>query len=161
MKISAIIPCAATISLAVLVLIGVAIPTTVKRRSHAEQNACINNLRMIYSAKEQAALADTWNDGVDCDVPRNKVRVNMYMKGNTTPICPGRCRRCAPHWWQGAIKGAPYAYNAVGTNPTCNTKGLNTLHRLPYEQTPRISDTEEGGVPLHPNPQTGQSDAGR
>jgi len=66
------------------ILAGIALPSFVKARNTAQQNACINNLRQIDSAKEQAALAQRWTDDQVVDV---KI-VNQYIKGNTTPTCP-------------------------------------------------------------------------
>ena len=92
-------------------LAAIAIPSFVKARNTAQQNACINNLRMIDSGKEQAALANKW---ADAQAPTTDV-VNTYIKGNTTPECPA---------------GGAYTYMVIGTNPICNI--LNpTSHRMP------------------------------
>ncbi|MBA4387516.1 MAG: hypothetical protein C0404_06010 [Verrucomicrobia bacterium] len=112
----------------VLLLIAIALPSCVRPRSHSCQNVCINNLRMIDSAKEQAAAANHWTNG---QMP-NAQSVNFYLKGNTTPTCPGRCKYCCQHWWQLSVRGEPYSYNVIGSNPTCNTKGLDTLHRVQH-----------------------------
>jgi len=92
-------------------LAAIAIPSFIKARNTAQQNGCINNLRMIDSGKEQAALANKWkpNEAVTTTV------VNEYIKGNTTPECPA---------------GGSYTYQVVGTNPTCNIT-TPTSHRLP------------------------------
>ena len=50
-----------------LLLAAIAIPSFVNPRSHSCQYACINNLRQIQAAKDQAALANNWTKGVDCD----------------------------------------------------------------------------------------------
>lgn len=42
---------------------AIAIPSFVKARDTAQRNACINNLRMLDSAKEQAALKHGYNSG--------------------------------------------------------------------------------------------------
>ena len=110
----------------VALLAAIAIPSFVRPRSHACQNACINNLRMIWSAKEQAAADRHWTNGQMPDVQV----VNQYLKGNTIPTCPGECRYCRHHWWQLGTAGVPYSYNAIGTNPVCNTKTHDTNHRL-------------------------------
>lgn len=94
-------------------LAAIAIPSFIKARNTSQQNACINNLRMIDAGKEQAALALklTQNDTVaDADV-------NEYIKGNTTPICPG---------------GGEYTYGVIGTNPVCNIVSP-TIHKLAGE----------------------------
>lgn len=65
-----------------LVIFAVVIPSFVKARNTSSQQACINNLRMIDSAKEQAALAYRWEDGTNTDNPTNKVLINIDIKGN-------------------------------------------------------------------------------
>lgn len=92
-------------------LAAIAIPSFIKARNTAQQNGCINNLRMIDSGKEQAALANKWspNQAVTTTV------VNTYIKGNTTPECPA---------------GGVYTYQVVGTNPVCSIQ-TPTSHRMP------------------------------
>jgi prepilin-type N-terminal cleavage/methylation domain-containing protein len=92
-------------------LAAIAIPSFVKARNQAQQNACINNLRMIDAGKEQAALELRLTQGDT--VPTTAV--DSYIKGNTTPVCPG---------------GGSYTYNPIGTNPQCNIT-TPTSHRLP------------------------------
>lgn len=94
-------------------LAAIAIPSFVKARNTAQQNSCINNMRQLDGAKEQAALAQKWADG---STPSGMTdTVNAYVKGSTTPICPA---------------GGTYSYNAVGTNPTCSIT-TPTSHVLP------------------------------
>lgn len=92
-------------------LAAIAIPSFVKARNTAQQNGCINNLRMIDSGKEQAALANKWAAG---NLPTTTV-VNTYIKGDSTPECPS---------------GGLYTYQVIGTNPTCNILSP-TSHRMP------------------------------
>lgn len=95
-------------------LAAIAIPSFMKARQQSQQNACINNLRQIDAAKEQAALERRWTNGTA--VADGDSNVNMYIKGlaNTTnlPNCPG---------------GGAYTYGAIGTNPVCTVAG----HTLP------------------------------
>ena len=92
-------------------LAAIAIPSFVKARNTAQQNACVNNLRQIDSGKEQAALANKWADN---QVVTTTV-VNAYIKGNSTPECPA---------------GGSYTYQVIGTNPICNIMAP-TSHRMP------------------------------
>lgn len=92
-------------------LAAIAIPSFVKARNTAQQNGCINNLRMIDSGKEQAALAEKWAAGLS---PTTTV-VDSYIKGGTTPECPA---------------GGTYTYNVIGTNPVCSITSP-TSHRMP------------------------------
>jgi len=92
-------------------LAAIAIPSFVKARNTAQQNGCINNLRMIDSGKEQAALASKWAAG---QAPTTDV-VNAYIKGDSTPECPA---------------GGDYTYNVIGTNPVCSILSP-TSHVMP------------------------------
>ena len=87
---------------------AIAIPSFVKARDVSQQNACMNNLRMIDSAKEQWALAERKDIGDSVEVPA----VNDYIKGATTPWCPAE---------------GTYTYNPIGQNPTCS----KPEHELP------------------------------
>lgn len=69
--------------------------------------SCINNLRMIDAGKEQAALANKWPAGTDCDSTTNRIIINRYIKGDTTPQC--------------RMDGT-YTYNPIGTNPVCSVQ---------------------------------------
>ncbi|OGV68663.1 MAG: hypothetical protein A2283_20670 [Lentisphaerae bacterium RIFOXYA12_FULL_48_11] len=82
-------------------LAAIAIPSFVKARNTAQQNACINNLRMLDSAKEQWALSAKKADGVQVEIPA----MLQYIKGAKMPICP---------------KGGTYKVNVIGQNPECS-----------------------------------------
>ena len=92
-------------------LASIAIPSFMKARNQAQQNACISNLRHIDSSKEQAALAERWSDG---DLAVTTI-VNQYIKGNSTPLCPA---------------SGSYTYGNIGVNPRCTFVGA-TSHTLP------------------------------
>jgi len=84
-------------------LAAIAIPSFVKARNArntSQQNACINNLRQIDSAKEQGAMAHNLSDGSAIAA----ATVNSYIKGGA-PECPG---------------GGSYTYQNIGTLPSCN-----------------------------------------
>jgi len=85
-------------------LAGIAIPSFVKARSTASQNACINNLRQIDSAKEQWALEMKKKDGDPVDIPG----ISRYIKGNRLPKCP---------------QGGVYNVGVIGKNPECSVPG--------------------------------------
>lgn len=100
-------------------LAAIAIPSFMKARQQSQTNACINNLRQIDAAKEQAALEHRWTNGSAVSMliadTTAKSNVNQYIKGlagtTNSPACPG---------------GGSYTYNAIGTDPTCNV----VLHEL-------------------------------
>jgi hypothetical protein len=100
-----------------LVCLAIAIPSFIKARNVCAQNACINNLRCIDSAKEQWALASQKTNGEEVVI----AEINRYLKGNTAPVCP---------------QGGTYTYNVIGKNPECSgvskMKGGPAIpHRLP------------------------------
>lgn len=70
---------------AILLLVVIAIPTFLQPRHYVSTNACINNWRMIASAKERWAKDNGKTNGDEVVV----AEVNRYIKGNTTPVCPG------------------------------------------------------------------------
>jgi septal ring factor EnvC (AmiA/AmiB activator) len=74
----------------------------------AQRNACINNLRQIYAAKQQWALE---NSKTDDDIP-TALELLPYFKDVIFPMCPS---------------GGAYTINAVGVPPTCSIRG----HVLP------------------------------
>jgi len=80
---------------------AITIPAFVKARDTSMQNACVNNMRQIDSGKEQYAMAARKTDGDAAPA----ASVNAYIKGNTTPKCPG---------------GGTYTYGNIGTDPDCN-----------------------------------------
>jgi len=94
----------------ILLLLAIAIPSFIPARNVVSQNSCMNNLRMIDSAKESWALAKQKTNGEDVVTSE----VNAYIRGNTTPACPA---------------GGTYSYNVVGSNPTCTITNP-TIHRL-------------------------------
>jgi hypothetical protein len=85
--------------------VAIAIPSFVKARNTAQQNACINNLRIIDSAKEQAALALKLDDKA---MPTAE-QISPYIKGGYQALkCP---------------KGGTYSINSMDKRPTCTEKG--------------------------------------
>lgn len=87
-------------------LAAIAIPSFVKSRNTSQQNACINNLRQIDSAKEQAAMAENWPTAQIIAVgSAEETTIISYIKGTTVPTCPA---------------GATITVNPLDTNPSCN-----------------------------------------
>ena len=92
------------------ILAAIAIPSFVQSRTQTRTNACINNLRLLDAAKEQAALANNWDVGDAC----GDADVIPYMKGNAMPVCPG----------QGA---GSYTVGAIGADPVCSAGAPHIL----------------------------------
>jgi hypothetical protein len=102
-----IVPAAAVVG----VLAAIAIPNFVKARSTSQENACINNLRLIDAAKQQWALE---NKKQSTDTPTAK-DIQPYMGRGASgemPVCPA---------------GGAYTIGSVGEKPTCSHPG----HVLP------------------------------
>jgi hypothetical protein len=89
-------------------LAAIAIPNFVRARQVAMQNACINNLRQIESAKEQWTIEHTKKAGD----PIVEAEVKQLLPGQL--VCPA---------------GGTYTYGPVGTPPRCSIAN----HQLPAE----------------------------
>jgi hypothetical protein len=75
-----------------------------KGGSDVQRNQCINNLRIIDAAKEQAALEGRLKEGDKVDMKL----LQDYLPGGRMPVCPA---------------GGVYTVNPVGTNPRCSVHG--------------------------------------
>ncbi len=102
-------------------LAAIAIPSFVRARTLSQQNACINNLRMIDSAKDSAAVSAGIREGQ----PLSEQQVGQYFpKGLEKVVCPG---------------GGKYTLNPVGQDAECSIHGtvsnprrlFGPPHRLP------------------------------
>lgn len=89
------------------VLAAIAVPNFVKARESAMQNACINNLRMIESAKDQYAI----ENGLSTGEAVTKEQISAYIRGGF-PDCPA---------------GGTYTIGVIGDEATCTIDG----HVLP------------------------------
>jgi prepilin-type N-terminal cleavage/methylation domain-containing protein len=93
-------------------LAAIAIPNFVRARETAQQNACVNNLRQIDGAKDQAALENGLAEGGDVDA-----LIAVYIKGGV-PQCP--------------VGNADYTIGAVGTDPSCNATSVGAAHTAKF-----------------------------
>jgi hypothetical protein len=102
-----ILPAAAVVGL----LSAIAIPNFVKARTTSQQNACINNLRLIDAAKQQWALE---NKKQNTDTPAvSDIQPYLGRGANgEMPSCPA---------------GGVYTIGTLGDKPTCSLPG----HVLP------------------------------
>jgi len=85
------------------ILAAVAIPGYVNARNQTRKNACIDNLRLIDSAKEQWALENNKGTGETCVITD---LIGNYLK--TQPVC---------------AENGIYAVNPIGTSPSCSQSG--------------------------------------
>ncbi len=90
-------------------LAAIAIPSFLKARTESQSKGCINNLRIIDAAKEQAAMEHGWAQtqaiGVGTDEYTNML---AYVKNNEMPTCPAN---------------GTYTIGAMNALPTCNIDG--------------------------------------
>jgi prepilin-type N-terminal cleavage/methylation domain-containing protein len=89
-------------------LAAIAIPSFVKARTDSMAKACVNNLRILDSAKEQAAMAYKWPETSAV----NATNCLEYVKGNKLPTCPS---------------SGTYTWGNVGSNPSCSVGGAHVL----------------------------------
>ena len=90
------------------IISAIAIPNFVKARQTSQQNACISNLRLIDSAKQQWALE---NKKSDTDTPTRE-DLRPFLRIKAFPVCPA---------------GGTYTINQASQKPECSHEG----HSLP------------------------------
>lgn len=103
-------------------LAAIAIPAFQRSRDTTRQNACINNLRQIDSAKEQILMAEGDDADLDWDALGDYIR-------NAPLSCPQG----------GADDGSDYAIGDADTFPRCN---INEDHRLPGDRAEAGDDDD-------------------
>ena len=89
-------------------LAAIAIPSFIRARANSQQNACINNMRQIDSAKDQWAME---NGAKTADLVVESAVDGFMRRGR--PHCPA----------QGV-----YSYNPVGQPPSCSLSNLELMH---------------------------------
>lgn len=93
-------------------LAAIAIPNFVQARTTARTNTCINNLRLISAAKDQAAL----ELGLAETATPTTTQLSPYLK--TSQLVSGLPKEPT---------GGTYTVAAVSANPTCSVGGGHTL----------------------------------
>jgi hypothetical protein len=114
-----IIPVVAYIGL----MAAIAIPSFMKARDTAQRNACINNMRQLDAAKEQAALEHSYREGDT--IPEKEI--DRFLKNGFGGLqCPG---------------GGKYTIHSVGQEPECSIHGklseASTRRPMPAGRTGR------------------------
>jgi prepilin-type N-terminal cleavage/methylation domain-containing protein len=102
-------------------LAAIAIPNFVRARTTSQMNACINNLRLIDSAKQQWALEQRQ---VNSSTPQG-TDLQPYLGHGATgelPTCPADTTSVPTF-------ATSYVVQNVGTKPTCNQ--VAATHILP------------------------------
>ena len=85
-------------------LAGIAVPNFIKARQSSQNNACINNLRQIHSAKQQWALE---NKKSESDTPLRE-DLMPFFPNKQFPVCPA---------------GGTYTINRLSDHPECTQAG--------------------------------------
>ena len=100
-------------------LAAIAIPNFVKARTTSQQNACINNLRLIDSSKQQWALEQRKQN---TDTPLGSDLQPYLGRGSNgeLPSCPVDGTQ---------VFTTSYTAGAVGVKPLCNI--VSSSHVLP------------------------------
>jgi prepilin-type N-terminal cleavage/methylation domain-containing protein len=102
-------------------LAAIAIPNFVKARTTSQQNACINNLRLVDAAKQQWALEQRKQT---TDTPATSgTDLQPYLgrgSNGELPSCPVDPQNSF---------STSYTVNNVGSTPTCNI--VSSTHILP------------------------------
>jgi type II secretory pathway pseudopilin PulG len=102
-------------------LAAIAIPNFVRVRERAQENACINNLRLIDAAKQQWALEMKQLGSATPTI----LDIGEYLlRGNSSrlPLCPAN--EASTNF------AASYSINQVTNSPTCLI--LPATHTLPF-----------------------------
>lgn len=93
-------------------LAAIAIPNFVQARTTARTNTCINNLRLISAAKDQAAL----ELGIAETATPTTTQMSPYLK--TSQLVAGLPKEPT---------NGTYTIGTVSVNPTCSVGGAHTL----------------------------------
>jgi prepilin-type N-terminal cleavage/methylation domain-containing protein len=106
-------------------LAAIAIPNFVRARTTAQMNACINNLRLIDSSKQQWALEQHQNTASTPISTQLQPYLGRGSNGEL-PVCPADAQASFTTSYNAGIGN-------VGTPPVCTieTAGTVTGHVLP------------------------------
>jgi prepilin-type N-terminal cleavage/methylation domain-containing protein len=96
-------------------LAAIAIPSFLKARSESQAKGCINNLRIMDAAKEQAAMEMGWAQTQTVAAgSTQELSVLAYIKGGAAE-CPAN---------------GTYTFGAIGTDPSCTLSTASPAHQL-------------------------------
>ena len=92
-------------------LAAISIPAFMKAREAAQRSACVNNMRRIDAAKEEAAMKYSHQQGVT--IPESELAESL-RGGLANLACP---------------KGGRYLANPIGEDPECSVHGKMSMPR--------------------------------
>ncbi|MGH7198301.1 MAG: type II secretion system protein [Candidatus Omnitrophota bacterium] len=94
-------------------LASIAVPNFIRARTQSHTNACLNNLRLIAAAKDQA--------GIELGLPESQTptttQLSPYFSSAVT-LVSGLPKE---------PEGGSYTVGAVSVDPTCSVGGTHTL----------------------------------
>lgn len=97
-------------------LAAIAIPSFIKARSESQAKGCINNLRIVDAAKEQAAMEMGWATGQTVALNSAQYTNTLeYIKGSRLPVCPAN---------------GTYTFDNIGADPSCTLGAAAPAHTL-------------------------------
>ena len=85
------------------ILAAIAVPSFLQSKNTAKKNLCINNLKLLFLAKEQFTFDAM---ALETTVPTTD-DIAPYVRNGIIPVCP--------------LGGVAYDLNAVSDKPTCPT----------------------------------------
>jgi prepilin-type N-terminal cleavage/methylation domain-containing protein len=100
-------------------LAAIAVPNFVHARTTAQQNTCINNLRQIYSAKQQWALELNESSTATPNSASLKPYMGRGSSGGNPPVCPSA--------GNGATFSGSYTVGNMTVPPSCNVVATHSL----------------------------------
>jgi prepilin-type N-terminal cleavage/methylation domain-containing protein len=99
-------------------LAAIAIPNFVRARKTAQMNSCINNLRLIDSAKQQLLL-----ENPTATLSETTLTPYLGRGSGEFPVCP-------------TTGTETYEVNDADTKPTCSNSTTEYPHELPSHELP-------------------------
>jgi prepilin-type N-terminal cleavage/methylation domain-containing protein len=97
-------------------LAGLAVPALIRARARAQENTCVDNLRLLDGAKQQWALE---NKGTSTSTPTGaEIMPYLGRGGGTLPLCPSDPQKTFP---------TSYSLNNCSTAPSCLMVGTHVL----------------------------------
>ena len=92
-------------------LAAIAVPNFVQARTSARTSTCVNNLRLIAAAKDQAALENSISE----TATPTTTQLSAYLKATISTGLPAE------------PTGGAYTIGAVSEQPTCSAGGTHVI----------------------------------
>ena len=94
-------------------LAAIAIPSFIKARQESQAKGCVNNLRILDAAKQQAAMENGWTGSQAIgEGTEQETQALAYVKNNDMPTCPAN---------------GTYTWGNLDADPSCSVGNDHTL----------------------------------